>query len=68
MKNTIYIYGEKVDIFGRSDKMMKNKWNSACTKTTKNGFSTEYFVLYSLKRTFTTENFFPSSSAKRGNK
>ena len=23
-----YIYGENVDIFGKSDKMMKNKWNS----------------------------------------
>ena len=29
----IYIYGEKVDIFGRPDKMMENKWNSGYTKT-----------------------------------
>ena len=29
----IYIYGEKVDIFDRSDQM-KNKWNSGYTKYT----------------------------------
>ena len=40
----IYVY-IKVDIFGRSDKMMKNKWNSGYTKNINNGFSSKYFVL-----------------------
>ena len=34
-----------MDFFGRSDKMMINKWNSGYNKNTNNGFSSEYFVL-----------------------
>ena len=47
----IYIYHEKVDIFGRSDMMMKNKWNSDYTKTQATNFS---FLF--IKRTF--QHFF----------
>ena len=28
----VCVCGEKVDIFGRSDEMMKNKWKSAYSK------------------------------------
>ena len=48
---------EKVDNFGRSDKM-KNKWNSGYTKSTNNGFSSEYFVLIYWKVLFQSRKCF----------
>ena len=46
---------EKVDIFDRSDKMMKNKWKSGYIKNTDNGLSWEYFALYYWQNFFKWE-------------
>ena len=54
--NFIYIYGEKVDIFGRSDKMMKDIWKSGYTKKHKQLIQFRIFrsLFTELKKFFST--------------
>ena len=60
----IYIYGEKQYIFGKSQKMMKNKWKRGYTETqTTDSVQNSSFFL--LRELFKWEKWFFKSLAKR---